>query len=169
MSNLVGPDYDKPCPRCGTPMGNAAGLGLCTRCDMRKGFKLPLDAPVDFLDGFQPISLPLIKAPMMKAYGIQTSYQKDSNTLVITKRYYTGRIHDEYMFENDDEEFFPADDREEQNRFLMRLTKIFADYNHNLSCCVLRRGTGGSDDNIGIVPETITGLDGVVEVLKREQ
>jgi len=167
MSNLVGDSYNKPCPYCGKPMGNAAGLGICGSCSLTK-IRIPSDNIVGFLEGFVPLALPLIKAPMMKAYAVETHFNKAANTLIIRKRYYNGRIHDEFFFENDDDEYFPADDREEQNRFLMRLTAVIKDYYHNLSCCVLRRGTGGSDNDIGIVPETITGLDGVTEVLKRE-
>jgi hypothetical protein len=173
MSNLVGPDYDKPCPICGKPMGNAAGLGICSVCDMTSHkdpivLTVPLDHTVGFLEGFVPLDLPLIKAPMMAPYGVRTVYNKDANTLTIIQRRFRYRIHDEYIFENDEDEFFPADDISEQNSFLMRLTRVVTDYYHNLSVCCQRRGSGGTDNDIGYLPEIKLPI-ATVEVLKREQ
>jgi hypothetical protein len=150
MSNLVGPDYDKPCPSCGHPMGNAAGLGICSRCDMIGGTQSMVISKtvVPFLDGFQPMSLPFIRAPMMKPYRIRTEYSKPSNCLMLIREQAWAMGDGTNTFEEDRQEFEPADSHEVQGEFIEALMKELKDYYHNLMVCCVRADEGG----IGIMP-----------------
>ena len=151
MSNLVGECYNDPCPLCGRIMGNAAPLGRCNVCSIAQP-DLAKES-VDFLTGFEPITLPFVRGAMMKPYRIRTYYTPSTNTLHLVKEMSWAHQNNVDTREVDDQEFYPANEPNTQVEFLQALTERIKAYNDNLAiCCMRRRTSGHVDTDIGIYP-----------------